>query len=412
MESLFRKEAVEHATRRLTGDVHVKQPRYLSYFTLFLTALILFGTVVLVNWRYNRTVTVSGVLEPNTGLLRLRTSVAGTVISLNTKGNEDVSAGSVLAAVAVENPSSLSYNGMTSVDQYTEQRAALGREERLELSSLNEQVQLARSALNRLVQERSFLQDRSAANVEQAERARIDLERNTRLLESRLVTRDQLDTAITRASEINKDAIEIELETSKLDRQIIEARSLLSTLDKESKLIVETKTRERLGLDRQAISDSREGTLVIKAPVDGRLLSLSVSEGEAVRAGESIVTMQPTGSKIIARLILPSNSVGFIMTGQTVRLRYDAFPYQTFGTYEGKITNVSNSVYLPEDLENYTGMNDAAAFLAEVELSNEFIRAYGRDIKLKPGLTLEATIVIGDRSLIEVILEPIYALRG
>ena len=39
-----------------------------------------------------------------------------------------------------------------------------------------------------------------------------------------------------------------------------------------------------------------------------------------------------------------TRAAGFVKPGQQVRILYDAFPYQNFGTYRGTIVNVSRTI--------------------------------------------------------------------
>lgn len=45
-------------------------------------------------------------------------------------------------------------------------------------------------------------------------------------------------------------------------------------------------------------------------------------------------------------------SIGFVEEGQSLAIRYDAFPYQKFGIYSGKVSQVSKTLLLPSELLN------------------------------------------------------------
>jgi hypothetical protein len=44
-----------------------------------------------------------------------------------------------------------------------------------------------------------------------------------------------------------------------------------------------------------------------------------------------------------AEIYIPSRAIGFVKPGQEVRLLYDAFPYQRFGAYRGRVVAASSS---------------------------------------------------------------------
>ncbi len=48
---------------------------------------------------------------------------------------------------------------------------------------------------------------------------------------------------------------------------------------------------------------------------------------------------------------MPSSSISFINIGDPVWLRYQAFPYQRFGSYQGEIIEVARTLMAPADLD-------------------------------------------------------------
>ena len=62
------------------------------------------------------------------------------------------------------------------------------------------------------------------------------------------------------------------------------------------------------------------------------------------------MTLVPAGARLEARLYGPSRAIGFVRPGQRVLLRYEAFPHQKFGQYEGVVRSVSRSTVGPAEL--------------------------------------------------------------
>ena len=60
--------------------------------------------------------------------------------------------------------------------------------------------------------------------------------------------------------------------------------------------------------------------------------------------------------------------------GQLVRLRYDAFPYQKFGIYEGVISEISKTVIESIDLAIMPKINEPF-FLVVVAIEQQSINA-------------------------------------
>ena len=87
-------------------------------------------------------------------------------------------------------------------------------------------------------------------------------------------------------------------------------------------------------------------------------------------------------------------------------LRYEAYPYQKFGHYEGVVASISRSAVnpgeLPPQLAAVGGMTGSATepvYLITVQLARQTVTAYGRQVDLQPGMRLEADIALETRRL-------------
>src|SRR5512132_1634963 len=90
--------------------------------------------------------------------------------------------------------------------------------------------------------------------------------------------------------------------------------------------------------------------IVIPAPQDGTVTAIQAEPGGRADTTVPLLSIVPTGSKLEAQLFSPSRAIGFVRPGQRVRLRYQAFPYQKFGQYEGIVAFVSRSAISPGEL--------------------------------------------------------------
>jgi membrane fusion protein len=125
----------------------------------------------------------------------------------------------------------------------------------------------------------------------------------------------------------------------------------------------------------------------------------------------------PASAKLEAVLYVPSTAMGFIKTGQGVRISYDAFPYQRFGQYRGTVraisqTDVTSAVQGNSASTQQGGQDRRAVFMVRVALEQPTVRAYDTDIALRPGHTLTADIEIDRRRLIRWMLDPLFAFSG
>lgn len=99
MSSLFRQEAVSHATRRLTGEVVLATPVSFRV-TAALAVIFVIGAVLFVaTASYARKETVVGWLTPDAGLIRLAARQGGVVEAIHVKEGDIVSVGQPVATL-------------------------------------------------------------------------------------------------------------------------------------------------------------------------------------------------------------------------------------------------------------------------------------------------------------------------
>lgn len=157
------------------------------------------------------------------------------------------------------------------------------------------------------------------------------------------------------------------------------------------------------GVIRQAGSGA-----LITAPVTGQLIVAEAREGQVVDANSVLFVVAPEGGRLQARMLVPSRAVGFLRSGQEVRLQIDAFPFQRFGSAQARITDVSGAAMLPGQVDVPIQFAEAS-YLVDAELLATTLEAYGQPVQIENGMQFSADIVIDQRSLIEWLLDPLYA---
>ncbi len=83
---------------------------------------------------------------------------------------------------------------------------------------------------------------------------------------------------------------------------------------------------------------------MIRAPIAGRVSSLQATVGKPADPRQLQLSIVPDGSTLQAELFVPTRARGFVRPGQEVRILYDAFPYQRYGTHRGQVDDVSQTV--------------------------------------------------------------------
>ena len=122
--------------------------------------------------------------------------------------------------------------------------------------------------------------------------------------------------------------------------------------------------------------------------------------------GMPLGVILPEQSVLIAEVYLPSRAIGFVESGQKVKLQYDAFPYQKFGVALGEVSQVANAAQLPQELGIATQAQEPL-YRVGIELEQQYVEAFSKRVSLQPGMALTADIVLENRRLLEWLLEPL-----
>ena len=149
----------------------------------------------------------------------------------------------------------------------------------------------------------------------------------------------------------------------------------------------------------------------INSPVIGTVFQLPIQKpGAVVQASQMLAQIAPRDSPLILRAKITSRESGLITTGLPVKLKFDAYPFQDYGVIPGQLTwispdskTVSTTSPVAEQQTNY--------YEIEVELERNYIQSRDREIVLTPGQTATVEIVIKQRRLIDVFLEPFRSLQ-
>jgi len=131
----------------------------------------------------------------------------------------------------------------------------------------------------------------------------------------------------------------------------------------------------------------------IRSPVDGTVISRSVDVGQTVAAAMNAPVLF-TIANDLTRMQIDTNvaeaDVGGAVEGQDVDFTVDAFPYQTF---RGKVAQVRNAATTVQNVVTY----------------NVVVAVDNPDLKLKPGMTANVSVIIAHRD--ETVKMPNAALR-
>lgn len=201
-------------------------------------------------------------------------------------------------------------------------------------------------------------------------------------------------------SRIEQDRIAIERAESaaKQDRRELEEiqHGFLSLVRMELKGTREE--LEEISMRLRKYNDSFQRK-VIHSPVNGIIKSLYiVTEGGVVAPGMTIMDIVPAGDKLIIEAHLPISDIGFVDKGQLAVIQLASADSRRFGKLEGTVTQVSPDAFTTDDGLMY--------YTVRIDTDQDHFEKNNHVYRLYPGIMVQVFIHIGQRSVLEYLLDP------
>lgn len=414
-QELFRREVLEAKRTSWLGGISLAQPIRLWVLTLAAVVTALAVALFLTLGTYTRRSTVVGQLVPSKGLAAVLAPATGVVSQLSVSEGERVAAGQTLAVVAVPRATVASGDTTDALEQRLQQRqgslqsALAAQRQLLSAQSAGLAAQLA-NAQRELRQVEAEIGTRD----EQVRIARETLDRLQQLQDGKYVSVLQIKQQESAALDQVSAMQALQRQAIGTRKTIVQLQQAIRELPGQRLASEANFKRDIAALEQEQVETEARGALAIHAPVEGVIATQIVKPGQAVQAGQPLLSVLPGDGKMDAELLVPSRAVGFIEPGDTVLLRYQAFPYQKFGHQKGRVARVSRSALTPAELGTLLGSSQAGEpfYRVTVALANQRVNAYGKAELLKPGMLLDADILGERRRLVEWIFEPLYSIKG
>jgi HlyD family secretion protein len=177
-----------------------------------------------------------------------------------------------------------------------------------------------------------------------------------------------------------------------------------------------TTLQQQISTERQKLTtaERRRSLVVLRAPADGVVLELGQhSIGSVAKEAEPLVTLVPRGNKIEAEVDVDSADVARLRVGDTVRVKLDALPFQRHGTITGRLRVITENSFQPDKGAAPSPQTSKdpdgrpAFFRGRIALGPLTLQDVPPDFRLIPGMTTTAEILVGKRTIISYLLDPV-----
>ena len=132
--------------------------------------------------------------------------------------------------------------------------------------------------------------------------------------------------------------------------------------------------------------------------------------GTVISPGTILMTLVPSNEILRAEVWVGNQDVGFIHTGEPVKIKLAAYQFQKYGMVEGRVAHLSaDASDTPPNQQQpgKTGNSLPFAYRALIDLKAQHLIADGVRHSLTPGMQVTAEIHLGTRTILEYLLSPV-----
>ncbi|MFL0648377.1 HlyD family efflux transporter periplasmic adaptor subunit [Cylindrospermopsis raciborskii] len=145
----------------------------------------------------------------------------------------------------------------------------------------------------------------------------------------------------------------------------------------------------------------------LRSPVDGIVFELPIKKpGAVVQVGQMVAQIAPKDANLILKAEIPSQQSGFIKVGMPVKIKFDAYPFQEYGVTQGRVLWIS-----PDAKVSPNRPTSVETYQLEIALEKPYIKSGDKPIPLIPGQTATAELIVRQRRVMDLILDPFKRLQ-
>jgi HlyD family secretion protein len=185
---------------------------------------------------------------------------------------------------------------------------------------------------------------------------------------------------------------------SELELQIIQIDQELSSEVAKEMRDVDGKIGEFI--ERKVTAEDQLRRIDIRSPQDGTVFQSAVhTVGGVISAGDAIMLIVPAADNLTVEAKVNPQDINQLQIGQKAILRFTAFNQQTTPEIDGTVSRISADI----TTDQRTGVG---YYTIRIALPPEQVARLG-DVKLVPGMPVEAFIQTGERTVLSYLAKPL-----
>jgi len=446
-------EALEDHSAEGIAILSAEPSRYIHAAVLTIAALVLVALLWSFFGHADVIVTAPGALWPKSEVRRFYAPIDGELANIYIAEGQPVLKGDVMARLNARGAIEAATNALDAQlklesaerewREFPEKRALLQRradalKEAVAVEERQHQQRLAEGT-SKLAQGQQAQAQEARTNVEDARRARdaakLEAEKFQRLFAlpggggvSQLqveakknalqAAENALRVAQSRVSELGaRQSLESTQARAQLETSGQQLTSLRLQQEAAAKEVANVEEKLRLQVQTaRLVADAaarirfenidKDNFLLIIAPVDGIITDVtSTQPGDKIQANTPLGGIAPKDAKPIVKVEIAEHDRAFLKEGLPVQLKFNAFPYQRYGLIKGTLEYISPAT-------KPSPATKQPVYEGRVTLERDHYLVADKKYPLRYGMTATAEVVVRERRLIDLALDPFRDIDG
>lgn len=233
-----------------------------------------------------------------------------------------------------------------------------------------------------------------------------------------LITKDQLTNQVAIYYQQQNSQLGLTWQNEQNALQITALESQIQTQAAEFDNQIYQMELQRYELKKERLNTDASGDIFIRALSKGRINSLSVTVGQMVNVGDSLLQITPGKIDHYSLVIwVPNDSIPYITAGDKVNVRYEAFPAERFGQFAGTVSVISKTPASSQEMLTYQGapknaLTSSIPYYKVLVIPEKQTVVYdGKRLNLENGMKAESTLFLEKRKVYQWMLSPLYDIK-
>jgi len=206
-------------------------------------------------------------------------------------------------------------------------------------------------------------------------------------------------------------------EQNALQLTLLESQVQIQAADFDSRIY--QMELQRYDLHKERLQIDSNGEIIIRALSDGYVNSLSVTVGQMVNVGDSLLQILPSNIDYYSLIVwVPNDAIPYIAVGDPVNIRYEAFPSAKFGKFTGTVSLISKVPASPEEMHTYQGAPRSIISMPQpyyklvVRPKKNQINYGEKMLRLENGMKAQSTFFLEKRKIYQWMISPLYDIKN